>query len=299
MTSQSMPAVAPLARWSARLALFSISLLLVALVMHRLGLFPTVLTLNLFGVGLTGAALALVLGLLAAGQIWQHGHAGAGGVVIGIVLPLLAFSVPAGFLAATHHLPRINDVTTDLTSPPQFVALAARSTDANPSTYPGPDAGALQQKAYPDIRTLVVDRSVEESLELVEEVARRLRWHVVTSQVRVGGRPPTKTATLEATDQTLFVGFTDDVVVRIEGTASRARIDARSASRYGKFDFGQNAARLRRFLAEMSLRTDATAPTGVAGRRALRKARARALLNRQKARDQQKAGPRNVRGRGQ
>jgi hypothetical protein len=48
----------------------------------------------------------------------------------------------------------------------------------------------------------------------------------------------------------------------------------------------------------VALRTDISSPATVAGRR-LRNARARAALKRQKARDQQKAPPRNVRGRGQ
>lgn len=298
MTTQSMPIVAPLARWSARLALFSVGLLLVALILHRLGFVSTLLALNLFAAGCAGGALAVLVGLAAFSQIWRHGHAGGLTVAIGIALPLLAIAVPSGYLAATHNLPRISDVTTDLISPPRFVALAIRSPGANPSTYPGPDVGALQAKAYPDIRTLVVDRPVDETFEVIEEVARRMRWHVVTAEVRAG-RPPAKSASLEATDQTLIVGFVDDIVVRVEGTNSRARIDARSASRYGSFDFGQNAARLRKFLAEVAMRTDATSLTGIAKRRALQNARARALLKKQKARDQQKAAPRTPRGRAQ
>jgi uncharacterized protein (DUF1499 family) len=298
MTTQSMPFVAPLARWSARLALFSVGLLLVALALHRLGFVSTLLALNLFAAGCAGGALAVLMGLAAFSQIWLHGQGGGLTVAIGIALPMLAVSVPAGFFAATYNLPRINDVTTDLASPPRFVILASRSPGANPSTYPGPDVGNLQAKAYPDIRTLVVDRPVDETFEVIEEVARRMRWTVVTAEVRAG-RPPAKSAILEATDQTLIVGFVDDIVVRVAGTNSRTRIDARSASRYGNFDFGQNAARLRKFLAEVAMRTDATSPTGIAKRRALRNARTRALLKKQKARDQQKAAPRTPRGRAQ
>ena len=99
---------------------------------------------------------------------------------------------------------------------------------------------------------------------------------------------------LEATDQTLIVGFTDDIVIRVEGSATRSRIDVRSASRYGTFDFGQNAARVRRFLAEVQARAEATSP--VAGRRGAASARARALLKRQKAGDPEKAESRTGRG---
>ena len=102
---------------------------------------------------------------------------------------------------------------------------------------------------------------------------------------------------LEATDHTLIVGFPDDIVVRVEGGAGRSRIDVRSASRYGTFDFGQNASRVRKFLAEVQARAEATGPVGVASR--LRAARTRALLKRQKAGSQQKAESRNVRDRAQ
>ena len=69
------------------------------------------------------------------------------------------------------------------------------------------------------------------------------------------------------------VGFTDDIVIRVEGSVNRSRIDVRSASRYGRHDLGQNATRVRRFFAELQTRIDSTSP-GVAGRRGLRTTRA-------------------------
>lgn len=287
----------PTARWSSRLALFFVSLLLVTLLLHRLASLPTVLALNLFAVGYVGAALALGVGLVALARIWRTGEGGAGNLAIGILLPLAAAAGPAAYLVASHDLPRINDVTTDLANPPQFRVLAAREKGANPSSHPGPEVAARQAEAYPDLRTFVLARSVDDAFDLVEEVAKRHRWRVAIAEVRAG-RPPAKTAVMEATDYTLLLGFPDDIVVRIEGTNTLSRIDVRSASRFGKFDFGQNAARLRRFLSDLALRAEATGPTGVAGR-GLRNARARALLRRQKARDRQKAAPRPARGRGQ
>jgi len=112
------------------------------------------------------------------------------------------------------------------------------------------------------------------------------------------GRSP-KPGLIEATDQTLLVGFTDDIVIRVEGSATRARIDARSASRHGRFDFGQNAVRLRRFLAEVRARAEATPSAAVAAKKpdpVQPGAGARELLKRQKARDQLKAESRNEPG---
>ena len=124
--------------------------------------------------------------LVALVQIWRTGFAGAGLAGIGILLPLLAFAGPLFYLAAFLNLPRINDVTTDLASPPRFVALAKRTDGANPSAYPGQTSAEVQAKAYPDLRTVVMDRSAEETFELVEEAVRRLRWRVVAAEPPTG-----------------------------------------------------------------------------------------------------------------
>jgi uncharacterized protein (DUF1499 family) len=291
MTDTSTAIVAPLARWSCRIALFSVCLLLVTLVLHRATSFSTATAMNLFLVGYAGAAVAMLVGAIAAVQIWRTGFGGAGSMAVGMILPLLAFAPPVGFFVAYHNLPHINDVTTDLASPPRFAALAKRPEGANASAYPGARFSGLQVKAYPELRTLTIERSAEEAFELVEETVRKLRWRVVAAEPPTGR--PLKAGTLEAADQTMIVGFTDDVVIRVEGSPTRSRIDVRSASRYGTFDFGQNAARVRRFLADVQSRAEATA---VAGRRGAASARARALLKRQKAGDPEKAGSRSGRG---
>jgi hypothetical protein len=298
MTDHSTAIVTPAARWSFRLALFSAALLLAALVLHRLASLSTPLALNLFAVGYALAALAMLLALVALARIWRTGYGGAGSAAVGLVLPVLTLAGPLVFVTAHADRPRINDVTTDWTTPPAFAALAKRAPGENSSAYPGQAFADLQAKSYPDLRTLALDRPVEEAFELVEEAVRRLRWRVAAAEPPKGGKG-TRTGTIEATDHTLIVGFPDDIVVRVEGGSARTRIDVRSASRYGKSDFGQNAARLRRFLAEVRARADATA-TGVAGARG-RTARARALLKlkQQKARDQQKAEGRSGRGRAQ
>jgi hypothetical protein len=53
---------------------------------------------------------------------------------------------------------------------------------------------------------------------------------------------------IEAVARSTLMGFRDDVVVRVREDPDGARIDARSSSRYGSFDFGTNASRIRRLL---------------------------------------------------
>src|SRR5262245_19605972 len=288
MSDRSTTIVAPLARWSSRIALFSASVLVLGVVLHRLTPFPTPVAINLFRVCVVGVGLAVLVGLIAFIQIWRRGYGGAGSAAVGVLLPLLLLGWPLTYVPAFLHLPPINDVTTDPANPPRFVALAKQRTGpTNPAAYPGQRFAAEQLKAYPDLRTFVIDRSAQEAFELIEDAVRRLKWRVASSEPPVGR--PAKAGTIEATDNTLVVGFIDDIVIRVEGSVNRSRIDVRSASRHGKHDLGQNATRVRRFFAELQARIDSTSPGGVAGRRGLRTTRAGAAVKKLKESDRQKA----------
>ena len=298
MNDRSTIIEAPLARWSSRIAIFSASLIVVGVLLHRLTSFPTRVALNLFAVGAAGAGLAMLAGLIALVRIWRRGFGGAGKAAFGVLLPLLLMAWPLTFLPALINLPRINDVTTDVAAPPQFVALAkVRVGDANPPPYPGERFALEQQKAYPDLRTFYVDRGVEDAYGIVEEAVRKFRWKVAASEPPAGKQA--RSGTLEATDLTPVLGLPDDVVVRVQGNDTSARIDVRSASRYGPADLGQNAARVRRFLAELQARVDSSAPTALAGRRTLRTTRTGAMVKKVKGRDQQKAESRSKRDHAQ
>jgi uncharacterized protein (DUF1499 family) len=48
------------------------------------------------------------------------------------------------------------------------------------------------------------------------------------------------------------MGFPDDVAIRIRGTRGGSRIDVRSASRYGQWDFGVNAKRVISLLEDIN-----------------------------------------------
>ena len=56
------------------------------------------MAMNLFLVGYAGAAVAMLVGAIASVQIWRTGFGGAGSMAVGIMLPLLAFAPPVGYL---------------------------------------------------------------------------------------------------------------------------------------------------------------------------------------------------------
>ena len=56
---------------------------------------------------------------------------------------------------------------------------------------------------------------------------------------------------IEAIARTLILGFREDVAVRVRATPDGARIDVRSASRYGLHDLGENAARVSALISDI------------------------------------------------
>ena len=213
------------ARWSSRFALFSVGLLLVTLVLHRFIALPTPLALNLFLVGLGGAGLAVLIGLAALARIWFTGHAGAGSAAVGLLLAAAGARRPAGLRVGPLRpaADQRRDHGHGQLRPPSR-RWPSGPPGANATAYPGQPFADLQAKAYPDLRTLVLDRSVEEAFELVEEAVRRLRWRVVAEEPPTGGRTP-RPASSRPPSRRCSSGFTDDIVIRIEGGR-----DARRAS---------------------------------------------------------------------
>ncbi len=259
-----------LARWASRLALFFTVVLPVAVVLHRLFGLPTPVALNIAAACFTGAALVLAMALVAGLDIWVTGRQGTARVVVAAVLALALLAIPIGVYVASLNWPELNDVTTNTKDPPAFVEAAmARGPAENPAQYPGGTFAALQAASYPDIKTLVVPRPADEVFELVLQAIGKLKMRSTfeaapSDEARAPG-------IVEIADRTLMLGFTDDVVIQISGDEESSRIDVRSASRYGRSDFGRNAERVRSILKEIGNRLEASVPSADAAERAARK----------------------------
>lgn len=249
-------------RWTARLALFSAALTGTAILAHRLLAMPTPVATNIVAVAMAIAVAALGVGLGSALRIWRRGTGGGLATLLGMLLAAGLATWPLATLPTMRSLPQINDISTDVQSPPRFVALAkARPAGANTINYPGAAFAAAQAKAYPDIRTFQVDRPAEETYELVLAAlnSKTMKFKPVSEEPPKGkyGQP----GWVEFIDRTLVLGLTDDVIIRVDGDAATARIDVRSSSRYGKHDLGRNAQRVRRILKEVQAQVEATIPS--------------------------------------
>jgi uncharacterized protein (DUF1499 family) len=235
-----------LAAWSARLAWFSLAVIVLSIIILRGGFLEIQPALATFAAALVFAALAILLAFAAFVVIWRQGLAGLGRAVFGLVLGVLLLAYPGYFAYLATKLPAINDITTDTTNPPRFDVLA-RLRPRGTNTYPGARVAALQDKYYPDIGPLEYDASAQFAYRIALGVVTKRKWHIVDALPPTSQRP----GEIEAVARTLIMGFRDDVVVRVSASGNGARIDVRSASRYGTTDFGTNAKRVTALLTDI------------------------------------------------
>jgi hypothetical protein len=257
--SYSEKEISRLAIWSRRIALFSLAATLIAVIIVRSGALDIVPALSTLGGALVLACVAILLALGAGIVIWREGVGGGRYAATGFVVGLALIAYPAYLGTKAYRLPMIYDITTDPIDPPQFDAIARlRPRDANPIVYAGLYTAELQHNAYSDIEPDDTTATPQEAYDAAMKIITKRRWRVVDARPPLAGPRVIDTraspaaslrdSIIEAVARTPILGFRDDVVVRIRATTDGARIDVRSASRYGRHDFGTNAKRVRNLI---------------------------------------------------
>ena len=226
-------------------ALLAVLLAVIAGVGTRFNLWFFRISLNILSysamVGIAAALLSLA-GMIA--LLFIKDRRGMSYGIIGLIIGILTFGGPWSFMQIAKKVPPIHDISTDTQNPPLFVAvLPLRVKAVNPPEYGGSNIAALQEKAYPDIKTLTIPFSPDQTFDKALALGKKMGWQIVAAEKQAGR--------IEAVDSTLWMGFKDDIVIRILPDGSGSRLDIRSESRVGKGDFGKNASRIRKFMAGM------------------------------------------------
>jgi uncharacterized protein (DUF1499 family) len=100
----------------------------------------------------------------------------------------------------------------------------------------------------PPLASVVLPLVLAAAVARVEEAIRSLpRWQVVHSDAQAG--------TVIAIRRTRLFRFTDDITVRLEPAEGMTRVGARSQSRVGLTDFGQNRRNLLELLDTLRARS--------------------------------------------
>jgi uncharacterized protein (DUF1499 family) len=191
--------------------------------------------------GMLAGAVAIVLIVLLAVPRWRMRPWVP---MVALIFALMAIAPPLIIRNSATGIPPIHDISTDTSDPPAFVALLPERAKApNGADYGGPEIAAQQQKAYPEVKTLVVKSPPAEAVQRAIDAARSLGWEIIATDAPAGR--------IEATATTFWFGFKDDIVIRVRPEGAGSRIDLRSVSRVGRSDLGTNAKRVREFLAKL------------------------------------------------
>lgn len=235
--------ISKLAMWSRRLALFAVAVVLLVIVIVNLGFLEPVPAIATLAGSLFFALVAMVLAFGAFVVIWRQGLRGIGLAIAALGIGVVMLVYPAYLAALFYRLPAVNDITTDPVDPPRFEAIARlRPRGANSVAYPGAAYMKLQRATYPDIEPLIVSVPPADAYEAALAVITKRKWRIVDLRPPLTGR---REGRIEAVVRTPLMGFRDDVVVRVRAAEDGARVDMRSASRFGTHDFGANASRVR------------------------------------------------------
>lgn len=251
---------------------------------HRFAIIPESALLALISSGTVLALIACAFGIYALSDIWKSGDIGAGSAIMAIVysVPGVVLFVVSVYALAVY--PRLNDVTTDLDNPPEFLALQNVSEVIGNTSL---DQRQLQVNAYPDITARLYPVNIERVVEAVRVLATEKGWTILGQDVpqsllrsaqepagsqavaglglvqsgEAGALEPaetvadsvfsTQTAVIQLEARTYIFQFANYVVIRIETTPEGSRVDLRSASTVGQHDLGQNARRVRSMLAAL------------------------------------------------
>ena len=166
-------------------------------------------------------------------------------LLVGLLVSLfpMIFIVPQAFNGLS--APKINDISTDTSSPPLFDKLLIRQIDNNELSLceyalSKEERIKIQNHSYPALKTLISSLDFDSALNRSAALLRHQGLEVINIDEDKG--------IIEAVDTTFWFGFKDNVVVRLKSHGSGTKVDIRSASRIGLRDFGKNAERIRRFL---------------------------------------------------
>ena len=246
------------AGWSRATAYFSAVLFATAALSHRFGLLETPGFIAVLGLVAVLATVALLLAAFSFNRVWQRGDAGGTDIVKGVIVALgvLAPFAVSGYRA--YVTPELRDISTDTNDPPPFARAAlARRPGMNPIVPIEREAALLQLERYPEVTGRRYEVPADRALSAVRALIERRGW-LIYEAPREGAED--QEVTIEALARTTLLAFPCDVAIRVTDEGTSTYVDMRSASRYGRLDLGDNAARIVAFLDELD--TDMAAQAG-------------------------------------
>ncbi len=230
------------AKWARRCASFALPLSILPVLLHRNQMLSSEAFEILLGLAILLALLAVFCGIGAYIRLWQTGDRGWGKASFGIFVGLLCLSPIAYGVFAGAQYPLINDVSTSYARPLDLVV----KPDDEISILSAQNRAKINL-AFPGVQTRFYDLSPEKVFALVENMVTAREWDMrVRRAPVVNGRP----GQINALAMT-FMGWRDEVALRVERAGQATRVDMRSVSLNGIGDLGANGKRIEAFLSDL------------------------------------------------
>jgi uncharacterized protein (DUF1499 family) len=244
------------ALWCRRLAIFALAVGAIAVAATRFQIVEVPAGLTILASAILIDCIALLLGGTSFVTMWRTGRRGVAITLTGLLIAAVLLAWPAWLAFQALRLPVLNDVSTDTRDPPAFsqsrAALAARDGFVHGSMTAA--EGAAQRAAYPGVQPILLELDADEAYQLALKAVIARGWKIVDQAAPGAGR--SGLGHIDAIQRSLIMGFPEDVTIRVKPLAGQTRIDVRSASRFGRNDFGASAQRIEKYAQELQNQLD-------------------------------------------
>jgi hypothetical protein len=226
--------------WARRFGALALPLAFIPVLLHRGRLISSENFVVIEAVAMGFAVLAVAAACVAIVRLWFTGDQGWGRAAVAVIFGGLCLAPAAYFGWLTISAPESPDVSTDFTSPPPLVNFVE-------SRFIGPGERDRIEAAFPNARPRTYPIEAPQMFGVVETLIDAQAWEVRARRAPTG---PLDEGQINAVVTTLL-GFAQEVVIRVTGSADGAKVDMRSTSLSGFPDFGENGQRVERFLLEL------------------------------------------------
>ena len=229
-------------------ALLAVLAVLVGILGAHFGLIAPLIGLQIFLLGFLLSVLAVLTGIL--GLIRTASpkrRSGLPRAITGTILGLIIAVPIVLIINRVRKYPPINDITTDVSNPPEFVhAETLPANRGRDLKYDRAKYAVLQQKGYGTVAPLKLNAPPAAVFAKVKVMAAAIpSWRVTYTN------PDTKT--LEGVATSRIFRFKDDFVIQVRPDGNGASlVEMRSKSRDGVGDLAKNYHRLERFFARLA-----------------------------------------------
>ncbi|HZY68957.1 MAG TPA: DUF1499 domain-containing protein [Devosia sp.] len=226
--------------WARRFGALALPLAILPVLLHRAHLITSDNFLAVEAAAMGLAAVAVAMALIAFVRLWYTGDRGWGRAVMAFLFGVLCLTPAAYFSWLASTIPASSDVSTDFSDSPPLVNFVE-------SRFIGPEERARIEAAYPNARSRTYPIEAPQMFEVVGRLVEAQGWDVRATRAPIG---PLGTGYYNASVTTLL-GFSQEVALRVVGSAEGATVDMRSASLSTFPDFGENGQRVEAFLLEL------------------------------------------------